>query len=341
MSFQNWDKEFDEFWLVNSKVSKIYSLMGCFSPKYIMLELKRYRGAIFHDTKVRCKIWKKTDLWFGKWHEEFDKFSPEHTKFSKLGLSLNLFIQRRKRMSLKLTGELCVMAMKNDTKFEIELTCGFKTDMRNLTNFDPSTRKISKICTLMGWPKYIMFQLKRYTGIMFQCTQNWYKVWRKTGLCFQKLTGEIWQIFTRALESLWIGTLMASFCLKFEMYELKIYRGVMCHENEEWCKNWRAIDLSVQNWHEEFDKFLPEHSKISKICTLMGFFWAKYMFELKKSIGELFMFDGTEYWCKNWRKSDLCFQKWHEEFSEFSPEHVRKSKTWDFDGILLSKVENV
>ena len=73
----------------------------------------------------------------------------------------------------------------------------------------------------------------------------------------------------------------------------------------------------------------------------MGFFWAKYMFELKKSIGELFMFDGTEYWCKNWRKSDLCFQKWHEEFSEFSPEHVRKSKTWDFDGILLSKVENV
>ena len=233
------------------------------------------------------------------------------------------------------------MAMKNDTKFEIELTCGFKTDMRNLTNFDPSTRKISKICILMGWPKYKMFQLKRYTGIMFQCTQNWYKVWRKTGLCFQKLTGGIWQIFTRALESLWIGTLMASFCLKFEMYELKIYRGVMCHENEEWCKNWRAIDLSVQNWHEEFDKFLPEHLKISKICTLMGFFWAKYMFELKKSIGELFMFDGTEYWCKNWRKSDLCFQKWHEEFSEFSPEHVRKSKTWDFDGILLSKVENV
>ena len=53
-------------------------------------------------------------------------------------------------MNLKLTGELCVMAMKNDTKFEVELTCRFKIDMRNLTNFDPSTRKISKICTLMG-----------------------------------------------------------------------------------------------------------------------------------------------------------------------------------------------
>ena len=53
------------------------------------------------------------------------------------------------------------------------------------------------------------------------------------------------------------------------------------------------------------------------------------------------MFDGTEYWCNIWRKTDLCFQKWHEEFSKFSPEHVRKSKNWDFDGILLSKVENV
>ena len=50
-------------------------------------------------------------------------------------------------MSLKLAGELCVMAMKNDAKFEKELTRQFKTNMRNLTNFDKSTRK-SKKCEL-------------------------------------------------------------------------------------------------------------------------------------------------------------------------------------------------
>ena len=44
-------------------------------------------------------------------------------------------------MSLKFTGELCVMTMKNNTKFEEELTCHFKMDIRNLTNFDLSTRK--------------------------------------------------------------------------------------------------------------------------------------------------------------------------------------------------------
>ena len=42
-------------------------------------------------------------------------------------------------MSLKFTLGLCVMIMKNDAKFEGELTCQFKIDMKNLTNFDPST----------------------------------------------------------------------------------------------------------------------------------------------------------------------------------------------------------
>ena len=46
-------------------------------------------------------------------------------------------------MSLKFTEELFVVIMKNDAKSEEELTC-FKTDMRNLTNFDPSTQKAQK-----------------------------------------------------------------------------------------------------------------------------------------------------------------------------------------------------
>ena len=48
-------------------------------------------------------------------------------------------------MHLKFTEELCVMTIKNDVKFEEELTCRFKIDMRNLTNFDSSTQKSKKI----------------------------------------------------------------------------------------------------------------------------------------------------------------------------------------------------
>ena len=47
-------------------------------------------------------------------------------------------------MSLKFTGELCVMTMKNDAKFDEELTCQLKIDMRNLANCDPSTQKSKK-----------------------------------------------------------------------------------------------------------------------------------------------------------------------------------------------------
>ena len=50
-------------------------------------------------------------------------------------------------MSLKFTEELRVMTMKNVAKFEEKLTCHFKIDMRNLTNFDPSTPKSQK-CVL-------------------------------------------------------------------------------------------------------------------------------------------------------------------------------------------------
>ena len=101
------------------------------------------------------------------------------------------------------------------------------------------------------------------------------------------------------------------------MYEFKIYRGATHHDNGEWCKIWRVIDLPFQNWHEKFDEFLPEHSKMSKMCTLMGSFCTKYiMFELKKYRGV--MFDDTEDWCKIWRKTNLCFPKSHEEFDKFS-----------------------
>ena len=69
----------------------------------------------------------------------------------------------------------------------------------------------------------------------------------------------------------------------------------MCHDNEEWCKIWSEIDGPVQNWHEEFNHFWLQHSKTSIICTLMGYFWPRYIiFEHRKYRGV--MFDGTQDW---------------------------------------------
>ena len=149
--FKKW-QEFGEFWSENWKVSKICTLVGTFRAKYITLDLKKYREVIFHETEESCKIWRKTDLWFGKWHKKFGKFSSEHLKVLKL------------------------------------------------------------------------------------------------------------------------GTFMGSFCPKWKMHELKIYRGNMCNDTKVWSKIWRGIDLSFQNWHKEFDEFWLEHWKVSKIYILMCWF---------------------------------------------------------------------
>ena len=45
---------------------------------------------------------------------------------------------------LEIYRRVCVMAIKNDAKIEEEFTCQFKIDLRNLTNFDPSTQKSQK-----------------------------------------------------------------------------------------------------------------------------------------------------------------------------------------------------
>ena len=47
-------------------------------------------------------------------------------------------------MTIKFTDDLCVITIKNNATFEEELTCHFKTDMRNLTNFNLSTQKSEK-----------------------------------------------------------------------------------------------------------------------------------------------------------------------------------------------------
>ena len=40
----------------STKKSKISTLIGPFCAKYITLDLKKYIGAIFHDTEESCKI---------------------------------------------------------------------------------------------------------------------------------------------------------------------------------------------------------------------------------------------------------------------------------------------
>ena len=163
-------------------------------PKYILFELQKYKGVIFHDTEEIYKFWRENDLWFEKRLEKFRKFSPEHLKVSKLRHRWDPFVQSRKGVTLKFAEELCVMTMKNNAKFEEELPCHFKTN-RNLTNFDSSTRKSKKLpFNWLLWPTYIMFELRKvqrsYVWWHWRLMQNLKEKW----LVLSKMTCEIWQI---------------------------------------------------------------------------------------------------------------------------------------------------
>ena len=111
----------------------------------------------------------------------------------------------------------------------------------------------------------------------------------------------------------------------------------MCHDNEEWYKNWRGTELSFWKWHEPQLQNLTRPLKKSKNSFLIGSLWPKHiLFELQKYRGAIF--HDTEELCKFWRKTGQWFKKRHEKFGKFLPEHLKVSK---LKGILLFKVEKV
>ena len=241
-------------------------------------------------------------------------------------------------MSLKSTEELSVMAMKNDPKFEFDiwnLTC------QEFDEFWHEHLKVSKNLILMCsfWAKYILIVLKKYTGVIFHENEEEYKIWRGIDLSFQNWHKEFDKFWPEHSEVSNIFTLVASFWAKYIFFELKHYREVIFHETEEEYRIWSGIDLSFQNWHKKFDKFWPEHSEVSNIFTLVGSFWAKYiLFELKKYKGVIFHV--IEEWCKIWRKTDLLLGKCQGTPTRALHQSTRKCQNWNFDGILLSKIEN-
>ena len=66
----------------------------------------------------------------------------ENLRFDVLLLSKVYYVWAKKN-----TEELCVTTQKNDAKFEKQMTCALKNDMRNLVNFNRARKNI-KISTM-------------------------------------------------------------------------------------------------------------------------------------------------------------------------------------------------
>ena len=69
LSKKNFDKQFTT--VTTHKIVQSYYNEKC--AKYLMFDVKKYRGVIFHDTEDRYEIWRGINLLFQNWHKEFDK----------------------------------------------------------------------------------------------------------------------------------------------------------------------------------------------------------------------------------------------------------------------------
>ena len=74
-----------------------------------------------------------------------------------------------------------LMALKSNAKFEEKLTLGCKNDMRNLVNFNASSRK-SEIFTLIGYfdRKYVMFEAKNIQRACVVKNDLWFQKYHKS-----------------------------------------------------------------------------------------------------------------------------------------------------------------
>ena len=96
---------------------------------------------------------------------------------------------------------------------------------------------------------------------------------KKSWLVVPKMTLGIWWILMWAVASLKMWTLMCYFCQKYITFELKKYRGVMCHNSAECAKFEEELTCAFKN-DIEFDKFWPNNWKFQNL-HFNGLFFIK------------------------------------------------------------------
>ena len=106
--------------------------------------------------------------------------------------------------------------------------------------------KSLKICTLIGFfcPKQVKIWIKKYRRVMCHDTDEWCKFWIKTDSWSQvwhEEFGEFLPNRSKAQKFHFDGLFSSEVC---EVWA-KIYRRVILHDTEQWCKIWINPDLVV------------------------------------------------------------------------------------------------
>ena len=160
---------------------------------------------------------------------------------------------------------------------------------------------------------------------------------KRNWLVISKLTWGIWWILIRALESL--KNFHFNVLLLSKVYTAWVKKVQRSYLSWNWrqIQIWRGIDLSFQNWHEEFKQILIWALESLKNFHFNVLLLSKvYIAWANKCRGVIFQ--ETEEGYKIWRGIDLLFQNWHEEFKRILIRALESLKKIYFNELLLSKV---
>ena len=131
--------------------------------RYILLELKKYRGIIFHETEEGYKICRGVDFSFQNWHKVFDKIWAEHSKVSKILILMSSFRAKYILFELKKYREIIFRKTEEGYKIWRGIDFLFENICKKFHKFWPEYTKVSKIFTLMGSLRanYVLFELRK------------------------------------------------------------------------------------------------------------------------------------------------------------------------------------
>ena len=169
---------------------------------YITVDLKKYRGVILHDTEEWSKIWSLT---CGLENDIRNSINSHQSSWNCQNWNPDgILLSNVKNAWTKYLERSYVKNLKRNWLVISKLTWGIweilPQALQSSKNFHVTWLLLSKVYIV--WAKKVQTIYLIWHGrVMQNLEKNWLVVWKKT---------VIWQIFTGALKSLKIGTLMGS-----------------------------------------------------------------------------------------------------------------------------------
>ena len=175
--------------------------------------------------------------------------------------------------------EFYFVTLKTYANFGLELNDAFQIcpPPKKIYQFLSSRRKVPKFQTLFlcfVW-KVNNLNHKTFTGVLFCDTEQPCKPWAKTESCFPNQFPKNWSISFQQERRVQISCLIAFFCQKSKLFELKIFTGVLFCDTEAPCKLWAKTECCFPNKHPKNFSICSERAKRIQMSDFISFFCLK------------------------------------------------------------------